>query len=223
MEKLPSIKALMGAIIAVCSFQIFTVSYYEVTKLEFHSDVSTMGSYLRASSIIQTEEISNLEDLEEEIIETPNVSVVPLAHEVVPKIVYDGMTLEELSEKLNRSMKSTLSGYGQKFAELSLDYGVDPYVALAIVLHETGCYSGKCSTLTSQCNNIGGMKGSPGCGGAYARFSSLEVGMEAFIENLSRNYYKQGLTSVEQIGKKYAEGNTWATKVNNYILKIKAN
>jgi len=222
MEKLPSVKALLGAIIAVCSFQIFTLSYHEVTKLEFHSDVSTMGSYLRASSMISAEEAANFENLEENVMET-DVSVVPLAQEVIPKIVYDGMTLEELGEKLNRSLKSTLSGYGPKFAQLSLDYGVDPYVALAIVLHETGCYSGKCSTLTSQCNNIGGMKGSPGCGGAYARFATLDAGMEAFIENLSRNYYKQGLTTVEQIGKKYAESNTWATKVNNYILKIKAN
>ena len=114
------------------------------------------------------------------------------------------MTLEELGSKLNRSMKSTLEGYGERFASLAITYGVDPYVALAIAFHETGCYFGVCSTLASQCNNIGGMKGGPSCGGgSYQRFATLDEGIEAFIKNLSKNYYQMGLTTVEQIGKKY--------------------
>lgn len=223
MEKLPSIRALCGAIIVVFLLEMFATFYHEVTRLEFHSDVSTMGSYLRASSIIQNEVLTNVENVKEDLSETGDF-VVPVANEVIVPIVYDGMTMEELGAKLNRSMKSTLSGHGKRFAELSIAYGVDPYVALAIVFHETGCYFGTCSTLASQCNNIGGMKGGPSCGGgSYQRFSTLDEGIEAFIKNLSKNYYQMGLTTVEQIGKKYAEGNTWATKVNNYILKIKAN
>lgn len=218
MEKLPSVRALVGAVIVVFFFQIFTSFYHEVTKLEFHSDVSTMGSYLRASSMLQNDELIEMKE------ENTEVLGMPVAQEVIPVIVYDGMTLEELGAKLDRSLKSTLSGYGKQFAELSMKYEVDPYVALAIVLHETGCNQGKCSTLTSQCNNIGGMKGNPGCGGgSYQRFSTLEEGMEAFIQNLSKNYYQVGLTTVEQIGKKYAEGKTWSTKVKSYINKIKAN
>lgn len=218
MEKLPSVRALVGAVIAIFLFQVIASFYHEAVRIEFQSDVSTMGSYLRASSIaIHEEDVTN--NLEKET--KTEVLGVPMAQEA---IVYDGMTLQELGAKLNRSLKSTLSGYGYEFAELSLEYGVDPYVALAIVLHETGCYYGECSTLARECNNIGGMKGNPGCGGgSYQRFSTLEEGMEAFIKNLSKNYYQVGLTTVEQIGKKYAEGNTWSTKVNNYILKIKAN
>lgn len=226
MEKLPSIKALLGAIIAIFSLALFGFFYQKFTKLEFRSDVSILGSYLRASSLssIRLIEKYTKEPTEEQIEVIQSVLETPLAVEVVPTIVYDGMSMEELSAKLNRSLKSTLSGYGEKFAQLSIDYGVDPYVAIAIVLLETGCYSGKCSTLTSQCNNVGGMKGSPGCGGgAYKRFATLDEGIEAFIKNLSKNYYRKGLTTVEQIGKKYAESNTWSTKVNNYILKIKAN
>lgn len=220
MEKLPSIRALCGAIIVVFFFQIFVSFYHDVTKLEFHSDVSTMGSYLRASSV-NISDTKNAEILKEE---EASFLGVPVANEVVPAIVYDGMTMEELSEKLDRSLKSTLSGYGSTFANFSIQYGVDPYIALAITLLETGCYHGVCSTLTSQCNNVGGMKGSPGCGGgAYQRFSTLDAGIEAFIQNLSKNYYQVGLTTVEQIGKKYAESKTWSTKVNDYILKIKAN
>jgi len=226
MEKLPSVRALSGAVIAIFFFLGFALLYQFMTKLRFQSDVSTMGSYLRASSMIQTTELlkpkNQIEEIEKEVLQ--GVLEVPLAIEVIPQIVYDGMTMEELGAKLDRSLKSTLSGYGAKFAELSLEYGVDPYVAIAIVLHETGCYSGRCSTLASQCNNIGGMKGSPGCGGgAYKRFSTLDEGIEAFIKNLSKNYYQKGLTTVELIGKKYAESKTWATKVNYYISKIKAN
>lgn len=225
MEKLPSIKALFGAIIAIFFLVGFSFLYQRFTKLEFRSDVSILGSYLRASSQIQYHLMKDNEISTEEQIEViHSVLETPLAVEVVPTIVYDGMSMEELSAKLNRSLKSTLSGYGAKFAQLSIDYGVDPYVAIAIVLLETGCNSGKCSTLTSQCNNVGGMKGSPSCGGgSYRRFATLEEGIEAFIKNLSKNYYRKGLTTVEQIGKKYAESNTWSTKVNNYILKIKAN
>mgnify|MGYP002511620479 CR=1 FL=1 len=36
------------------------------------------------------------------------------------------------------------------------------YLAVAIVLHETGC-KWTCSKLVRECNNVGGMKGS-GCG-----------------------------------------------------------
>lgn len=221
MEKLPSVRALMWAIIAIFCFEFVAGTFEHVTKFEFQSDVSTMGSYLRATTMnINLEVQENSEEKEQELQE---VLSIPMSIQIVPEIVYDGMTLEELGTKLNRSLKSTLSGYGKVFAQLSLDNGVDPYVAIAIVLHETGCYSGKCSTLTSQCNNVGGMKGSPGCGGPYKRFSTLDQGIQAFIENLSRGYYQKGLTTVEQIGKKYAESNTWATKVNNYIKIIKAN
>ena len=54
-------------------------------------------------------------------------------------IVYDGMTLDELAEKLNRSLKSTLSDTGMSFAKYAVEMGIDPYLAVAIVLHETGC------------------------------------------------------------------------------------
>ena len=222
MEKLPSVKALSGAINVIFLFLVWVFFYKSVIVMEFQSDVSTMGSYLRTRSFFQNDIKKQSEQKEVEVIQS--VLEVPMSLEVVSNIVYDGMTKEELGAKLNRSLKSTLSGYGDKFADLSLEYGVDPYVAVAIVLLETGCNSGRCSSLVRTCNNVGGMKGNPGCGGgSYARFSSLENGIEAFIKNLSLNYYQRGLTTVELIGKKYAESNTWATKVNRYISKIKAN
>lgn len=139
-----------------------------------------------------------------------------------PEIVYDGLTLDELSDKLNRSLNSTISGYGNLFASKSIELGLDPYLAVAIVLHETGC-SWNCSELVNQCYNVGGQKGGPGCwGGSYRAFSSMEEGINSFLENLYYNYYAIGLTTPETINPKYAESTAWASRINAYIEKIKA-
>ena len=41
------------------------------------------------------------------------------------------------------------------------------------------------------------------------------------IRNLANNYIAKGLTTPEEINKKYAASSTWATKVNNYINEIR--
>jgi len=147
-----------------------------------------------------------------------------LEKEKLPKriIVYDNMTIDELATKLEKSMYGILSGKGYTYATYAIQYDVDPYVALAITLHETGCKWG-CSYLATVCNNIGGMKGYNSCGSTgYAKFSTLEAGIEAFFSNLSYNYYSMGLTDVYSIHKKYAEDPNWPTYINNYINEIKA-
>lgn len=136
-------------------------------------------------------------------------------------IVYDGMTLEELSAKLDRSLNSTLAGQGFAFASYSIELGLDPYLALAIVLEETGC-KWECSELVKQCNNVGGQKGSPGCwGGSYRSFSTLEEGIKGYLDNLYYNYYAKGLTTPEAINPIYAESTSWAMNVNSYIEQIR--
>lgn len=140
-----------------------------------------------------------------------------------PKIVYDGLTLEELGDKLNRSLNSTLSNKGYLFASKSIELGIDPYLAVAISLHETGC-KWSCSTLVKSCNNIGGMKGKPSCGGgSYVRFSTLDQGIISYLEGLKRNYFDQGLNTPDTIARKYTGyyGSPWASKVKNYINEIK--
>lgn len=137
-------------------------------------------------------------------------------------IVYDGMTMSELTEKLNRSLKSTIAGKGDIFASYSLERGVDPYLAVSIMLLETGC-NWSCSSLMRKCNNVGGQKGSPSCdGGSYKSYPSLDEGIKGFIDNIADNYYAYGLTTPEAMNKKYAASDMWAIKVNNYISSVKA-
>ena len=136
-------------------------------------------------------------------------------------VVYDGLTMDELAEKLDRSLKNELHGYGYLYASYSLEKGVDPYIAVAISLHETGC-NGHCSGLMLTCNNVGGQKGSPNCGSkGYKGYNTLEEGIKGFIDNLSKNYFGMGLNTPELMHHKYAGSTTWAEKVNYYIAKIK--
>lgn len=139
--------------------------------------------------------------------------------EIIDPIVYDGKTLDEVAEMINNQLSSTITGKGYLIASYSLEKGVDPYMATAIMLHETGCKWG-CSYLVRECNNVGGQKGQ-GCG-AYAAFNSLDEGIKAFIDNLYKNYISYGLTTPEEINPKYAEDPNWSKGVNKYIEIIKA-
>lgn len=139
---------------------------------------------------------------------------------VIREEVYDGLTIEELTDKLNRHLPNELSGKGYLYASYSLEKGVDPYLAVAISLEETGC-KWRCSSLVRSCNNVGGMIGN-GCNG-YSRFSSLDNGIRSFIDNISKNYVKYGLTTAELMNPKYAENPLWARNVNRYINNIRNN
>ena len=156
------------------------------------------------------------------VMETTKIEEPEVVEEVVEEvdpIVYDGKTLDELVTTLNKSLSSTITDKGYLIASYSLEKGVDPYMATAIILQETGC-KWNCSRLVRECNNVGGQKGS-GCG-SYSYFNSLDEGIKAFIDNLYKNYISYGLTTPEKINPKYAEDPNWSRNVNKYIENIKA-
>ena len=158
------------------------------------------------SSINNDISISNSSTPDTQIIEEP--------------IVYDGLTINQLNEKINKSLNSNVSGYGYLFGAYALEKGVDPYIATAIMLHETGC-KWTCSYLVINNNNVGGIKGSSG---TYKTFDTLENGIKAYIDNLSNGYFSKGLNTPETIMRKYTgfENLNWLEKVNNYINDVKA-
>lgn len=166
---------------------------------------------------VPVEEVPVVEEVIEPVVETPPAPAS--APVVVRQEVYDGLTMEELSAKLDRSLGSKLAGKGNIFATHCIELGIDPYLAVAIVLQETGC-KWKCSNLVQKCNNIGGQKGS-GCDG-FQYYNTIDEGIIGFIDNLYRNYFSKGLNTPEKMNTKYAESTTWSVKVNNYIEKIKA-
>ncbi len=221
MKKLPSVKGICIALIVISLIQVVSNRVERLTILSLDSTLTTRVNPLLEAIMLK----SSRESLQQEEKNVKKDTVIKQEIEIVslkaatPVIVYDGMTMEELTNKLNLSLKSSLSGYGSSFANYAIQYGVDPYLALAITLHETGC-NWTCSSLVQSCNNVGGMKGSGGCG-SYAKFDSLDAGIEAMISNLARNYIQKGLTTPETIGPKYAASATWSSKINYYIEQIK--
>ena len=196
---------LKGAITIIAGIFCVYLIYLNISVREYQTDTE----FTKANAnIVDVEEIfeEQQEIIEEEIIE-----------EIEP-VVYDGMTLEELSTQLDKSLTSTITGKGHLIASYSLEKGVDPYMATAIILHETGCKWG-CSYLVRECNNVGGQKGN-GCG-SYGYFNSLDEGIMSFIDNLERNYISYGLTTPEEINPKYAEDPNWSANVNKYIEIIR--
>ena len=148
------------------------------------------------------------------VVETAPASVI-----IPPRVeVYEGMTIEELSDKLNKSLGGILSGHGDVIASHSIELGVDPYVVAAIMMHETGNGT---SRIANSCFNFGGQKGS-GCG-AYKKYDTVDDGLRGIIDNLYKNYYAYGLNTVESIGHKYAESQDWPNKINWYVNKIRSN
>ena len=195
----------------------------------FLCSMITLFAFSSFLSNVDKEVLSNMfssvnmieEETKEEFVDS--ISELSKENNVTKRvIVYDGMTMSELAEKLNRSLKSTIAGKGDIFASYSLERGVDPYLAVSIMLLETGC-NWSCSSLMRKCNNVGGQKGSPSCdGGSYKSYPSLDEGIKGFIDNIADNYYAYGLTTPEAMNKKYAASNMWAIKVNNYISSVKA-
>ena len=65
--------------------------------------------------------------------------VEPKAEKMVPKpIIFDGLTKEELIEKLNKNLYDDLAGTGEYFANYTEQTGLDPYLAISIINLETG-------------------------------------------------------------------------------------
>lgn len=154
-----------------------------------------------------------------------NMEQAPQSVYIPPRVeVYEGMTLEELGEKINRNLGTGyLSGKGSLIASKCIELGVDPYIVTAIILHETGCKY-NCSTLVKQCNNVGGQKGAPSCGGgSYKYYATLDDGIVGHIENLYYNYFSKGRTTVETIAPRYAASTAWSGKINWYVNLIRAN
>ena len=133
--------------------------------------------------------------------------------------VFDGLTMEELSAKINKSLgNAVLAGKGNLIASYCLSKGVDPYLATAIMIHETGRGT---STMARQCYNVAGQKGSPSCMGSYKGYATIDDGIRGAIDNLYNNYYARGLNTPETIGPKYAESGTWVSMINGYINSIR--
>ena len=192
-----------------------------IKKVPYNESIAnamSMSLANRKTSVKLEENSDSAGIIELSMKETPQSIYIP------PRVeVYEGMAIEELADKLNRNLGSGyIAGKGDVIANKCIELGVDPYVATAIILHETGCGS-NCSSLARNCNNFGGQKGGPSCnGGSYKYYQTIDEGIIGHIDNLYNRYYVLGYNTVESIGPRYAQSNTWVSKINWYIEKIRS-
>ena len=225
-KKLRIIEGICLSIVILFDIVLVNVSY-DIGKYITNKDNRSTANYMKVDEIknISKEEEKESkeeqnEDKTEEQVEKKEEVVVNEEPKIEEKqIVYDGKTIDEIAEQLNKSLNSTIAGKGYLIASKSIEIGVDPYMATAIILQETGC-KWNCSSIVRNCNNVGGQKGS-GCG-SYNYYNTIDEGITEFISNLYNNYIAKGLTTLEQINTRYAADTQWAVRVNNYIESIKA-
>ena len=115
---------------------------------EINDDLSYSYNEVNINNITASENalVNNSEsDLREDnsSITAIEMEAAPASVIVPPRIeVFDGLTIEELAAKLDRNLGTDiLAGQGYFIATKCIELGIDPYVATAIMLHETGCGS----------------------------------------------------------------------------------
>lgn len=187
-------------------------------------NVATTEAIQRVESALTNVVTSGYDDLNEAM----DVEPSKYPYLVAPRfkddgsIIYDGKTLTELTDLLNKSLGSYMTNTGFFFADYTKRTGINPYLTVAIVLLETGC-KWKCSTLTVECNNIGGLKGSGSCrGGSYSKYNSIDEGITAYLDILYKNYYLKGMDTPEKMASTYAASSEWSNKVSTYMNEIKS-
>ena len=90
-------------------------------------------------------------------------------------------------------------------------YGIDHRIPLAIAKLETGHFT---SAAYLQGNNVGGMSVNE----VPMSFDSLPEGVDAYVKNLTDNYFAIGLDTPEEIGRKYCPVNPqWAETVRGLM------
>ena len=88
------------------------------------------------------------------------------------------------------------------------DYGIDSTIPVAISRLETGHWT---SNACLNYNNVGGLSVNE----VPMYFDSLEEGVDAFVSNLAKNYFAEGITDIDDIADKYCpkDRDHWAEQV----------
>ncbi len=198
------------------------MKYYNEGTNEIKYKEATTKAMSTKTTLITTN--SNIPD---ELLTFEEEEVTDFPYTIAPtfeddgSIIYDGLTLTELTDKLNRSLNGYLTNTGYFFAKNTKDTGMNPYLSVSIVLLETGC-KWTCSSLTVKCNNIGGLKGGKSCNGSsYSMYETLDEGISGYLGIIYNNYYLKGMDTPEKMARTYAASPEWANKVNRYIDEIK--
>ena len=135
---------------------------------------------------------------------------------------FNGESIEEIGKKMDNYMaKTPLEGYGEYIAKASISKSVNPYLIGGIILESTSCKN-ECSIVFRECNNVSGMKGSPGCfGGAYKSYGEINEGIMDIVNLISKDFYTPEMQAPYKMYKEYGKSSVWAFKVSKYMEELK--
>lgn len=98
---------------------------------------------------------------------------------------------------INSQLKGALANSGPLFEDAGKAYGIDPALLAAISMHETGNGNSRAVQVK---HNPAGIMGKDG----LKTYPSLKDGIFDMARNLRKNYIDEGITSIADIGAKYA-------------------
>lgn len=176
-------------------------AYSQLEEVETTTTTTTTTSTSQATTIVPTTKQETQESKDSNVQEDVSLA-------------FEGKSVLEVAEVLNKTLGGILVNQGEAFARLSMEKGMDPYLLVAISIHETG--NGTSSAARNK-YNFGGLM----CSGRLCTYSSVEDGIEKYINIVYKNYFSQGLTTAETMNKKYAASTSWAMQVNAWYDRIK--
>jgi len=119
--------------------------------------------------------------------------VIPSTSKATNQLSFRTVSLLEMESHLG----GKLSGTAKDFIAAGQKFDLNPLFLAAIAQHETGNGT---SRAIQEKNNVAGMMGPNG----LRTYGTMQESIEAMASNLRRNYLNQGLSSISQIGAKYA-------------------
>ena len=102
---------------------------------------------------------------------------------------------------LDQRLQGVLKGHGQDYINAGNKYGIDPYLLASISMLESG--RGTSSAVRNN-NNPSGIMDWNNNWKTIKHFESLAEGIDFTAKNLKSLYFDKGLTTIDQIGQKYA-------------------
>ncbi len=135
---------------------------------------------------------------------------------------FNGESYEVIGKKIDKyCAKTQLEGYGEYIAKNAIIKGVNPYLISGIILEGSNCKI-ECSVIFNECNNVSGMKGSPGCfGGTYKKYNKIEDSIMDVVNSISKDFYTPEMQAPYKMYKEYGKSSSWALKVSNFMDSIK--
>jgi len=130
-----------------------------------------------------------------------------------------------------KGLQGVLAGKESAFVAAGKQYGVDPALIAAIAMHESGRGS---SALARNNKNIAGMTDYTGkFSDGWMHYNTVEDSINDLARQISKYYIQKGLTTIEQIGAKYAPigagndpnglNNHWVSGVKKFYNEVASN